>query len=136
MAEKSAKSPAKNASKVFDVSKPGKQAASATSRPVIVTNRPIMQDPMMLSNATMAESADQSSPTRSKLKIQPLSADEKRTTAASSKKDDKAKASGLPAAIKLADEPAGEDNRIKVETKSPIKEKAADLFPTELPSGE
>lgn len=33
--------------KFFDVTHPGKSAAEASSRPVIVSNRPIMEDPMM-----------------------------------------------------------------------------------------
>lgn len=33
--------------KFFDVTHPGRSAADASSRPVIVSNRPIMDDPMM-----------------------------------------------------------------------------------------
>ena len=36
-----------NTKKYFDVSKPGKTPASATSRPVIVTNRAIVKDPTL-----------------------------------------------------------------------------------------
>jgi len=44
------KKPAKGAKKTSkpDVDKPGKSAPSATSKPVIVTNRPILQDPMVV----------------------------------------------------------------------------------------
>lgn len=42
MAEKS-----KESKQVMDVSKPGKSAADATSRPVIVGHRPMVQDPMV-----------------------------------------------------------------------------------------
>lgn len=56
--------------KHFDVAKPGTAAASPTSRPVIVTNRPIMQDPMMVTpNAD--EPVSQSSAI--KIKLRPLS---------------------------------------------------------------
>lgn len=34
--------------KLFDVAHPGKSPADAASKPVIVSNRPVMQDPMML----------------------------------------------------------------------------------------
>jgi len=40
---------------VFDIARPGSSqgfAASATSRPVIVNNRPVMQDPMMVANGS------------------------------------------------------------------------------------
>ncbi|HET9174585.1 MAG TPA: hypothetical protein VFN56_04915 [Candidatus Saccharimonadales bacterium] len=37
--------------KVFDVSKPGKSAPSPSSKPIIITNRPIMRDPMMTSDS-------------------------------------------------------------------------------------
>lgn len=76
--DKSSKSSAKDTSKVFDVSKPNKQPSSATSRPVIVTNRPIMQDPMMASNTkavteTSPETETEASPSKVKMTIQPLS---------------------------------------------------------------
>lgn len=34
--------------KLFDVARPGKSFAGSSSRPVIVTNRPVVEDPMMV----------------------------------------------------------------------------------------
>lgn len=64
--------------KVFDVAKPGKSAPAPTSKPIIITNRPVLKDPMM------SEGSDQSpdeqptapppvSPASSRVKIVPLS---------------------------------------------------------------
>lgn len=128
MADKPAAKPAaktaKGNSQVFDVSRPGKQAAAATSRPVIVTNRPMMQDPMMLSNATMAEAADNpgSSPIATKIKIQPLSAEEKKADAAPKKAEKASRASDLPTAIKLVDE-ADDQTAVTVKTDSATETK-------------
>lgn len=44
--------------RVFDVAKPGKSAATATSKPVIVSNRPILQDPMVIQNASTTPLSD------------------------------------------------------------------------------
>lgn len=32
----------------MDVSRPGKAKPSATSKPIIITNRPLLQDPMVV----------------------------------------------------------------------------------------
>lgn len=62
----------------MDVSKPGKQtAAMATARPVIVTNRAIMHDPMMTAPASDEQPAAKISvPSASKLVIKPISDDD------------------------------------------------------------
>ena len=66
-----------------DVSKPGKTAADASARPVIVTHRPIVQDPMMKQDADVSimepakpvkESND--SPTSGERVIKPLESDD------------------------------------------------------------
>lgn len=41
--------------KFFDVARPGNTAASAGSRPVIVGNQPVLQDPMMVNNPSDVE---------------------------------------------------------------------------------
>lgn len=71
-----------NSRQVFDVARPNKSRPSPTAKSVIVTNRPLLQDPMV--NAT---SADEPSPTAplmvslpSKLNIQPLSGSAEPTT--------------------------------------------------------
>ena len=67
---------------IADVAHPGKSAPSASSRPVIVTNRPILKDPMMVdedAKTTLAEASTpkdeatekSSSSGLTKLKIQP-----------------------------------------------------------------
>lgn len=61
---------------VFDIAKPGRSglAASATTKPVIISNRPVMQDPMMVSDATSNDdraTAPVLKPTK-KVVIQPL----------------------------------------------------------------
>jgi len=52
------KSSSTPSSKVFDIAKPGKSAPTATSVPVIVTNRPILQDPMVVQNASSTPLTD------------------------------------------------------------------------------
>lgn len=70
--------------KIFDISKPGKTNATATSRPLIVSNRPVMQDPMMSKpaspDATATPSADAEisnavSPSHTTLTIKPFTDD-------------------------------------------------------------
>jgi hypothetical protein len=56
--------------RISDVSKPNTSAPSATSKAVIVSNRPILQDPMVVKET----SADSDSGTKIKAKIQPLTA--------------------------------------------------------------
>lgn len=63
-----------NPRQVFDVARPNKSRPSATAKPVIVTNRPLLQDPMV--NATSADEPSATAPLltslSSKLNIQPL----------------------------------------------------------------
>jgi len=51
--------PKTNANKTMDVSKPGATAPSTTSRPVIITHRPIVKDPMVTATNSN-DSADKS----------------------------------------------------------------------------
>ncbi len=65
----------KTNSKVFDIAKPGKSAPTATSKPVIVTHRPVLQDPMVVNIAvTDDELKPLASPSevRRKVQISPL----------------------------------------------------------------
>lgn len=60
--------------KIFDVTKPGKTAPSASSKPIIITNRPVLQDPMMVEDAAPEGQATLlKMPT--KITIRPLSDD-------------------------------------------------------------
>lgn len=44
--------PAKKPTKSMDIQKPGDSAPDTSSRPILVTNRPMLQDPMMVSDQT------------------------------------------------------------------------------------
>jgi len=61
--------------KLFDVAKPGKSAPSASSKPIIITNRPLLQDPMVVGDGTAAEapSGTAAKPSEPKVTIKPLS---------------------------------------------------------------
>jgi len=63
-----------SAKRIIDVAHPGKSLPSATSKPVIVSNRPILKDPMMADEPVSEEQASQSEPTSItvKTKLQPL----------------------------------------------------------------
>jgi hypothetical protein len=71
----------KTAPKLFDVAKPGKSAPSSTSRPVIITNRPVLKDPMVIKVDTGDDEAQKVEPTVSgaevkhKIDIKPLHID-------------------------------------------------------------
>src|ERR1700753_4313830 len=54
------KKPKKAKKQITDIEKPGLSAPSATSKPVIVGNRPLLQDPMMVNQA--AEDSDEPAP--------------------------------------------------------------------------
>lgn len=57
--------------KLIDVTEPGKSEPSATSRPIIVTNRPILQqDPMVVSDDTL-KADELKSPSDVSIKIEP-----------------------------------------------------------------
>lgn len=71
--------PAAKDSKVFDVAKPGKTTPSTTSRPIIVTNHQLLQDPMVVDEQTSTDTpGEPAQPTTGKvltgkLKIEPIS---------------------------------------------------------------
>ncbi|HXR49612.1 MAG TPA: hypothetical protein VN778_01120, partial [Verrucomicrobiae bacterium] len=61
--------------RIMDVAHPGKSAPSSTSKPVIVTNRPIMKDPMMTEDSDVNTGNEvKIVGTSAKIKIQPLTA--------------------------------------------------------------
>lgn len=64
--------PRATAPKVFDVAKPGRTAASSTSKPVIITNRPVMQDPMVTAPKPDEPTGAPPLKTAGKLVIKPL----------------------------------------------------------------
>lgn len=59
---------------ISDVEEPGKSAASATSKPVIVTNRPLIKDPMVVEEEQKdaVEPVATTKKTSTKPKLQPL----------------------------------------------------------------
>jgi hypothetical protein len=67
--KKSKKDEPKQAKKVFDVMRPGKTAAGATSRPVIVGHKPQVKDPMMSDPAETEALMD----SKKKVALQPTS---------------------------------------------------------------
>ena len=75
-----AKKPAKkgDSKKLADVAKPGTTTPDATARPIIVTNRPILQDPMVVEEASSADDtpateATPATPSSAKVTIKPIS---------------------------------------------------------------
>lgn len=59
--------------KVFDVARPGKSAPSTSSKPILITNRPVLKDPMMVSeNDPKPDDAPKPLHTTSHLKIEPV----------------------------------------------------------------
>lgn len=53
------KKPSKKTQPIKDVEEPGKSAASPTSKPVLVTNRPIMKDPMVVADQAIDDTEKQ-----------------------------------------------------------------------------
>lgn len=66
----SQRTPKAAGSTISDVARPGNSAASATSRQVIVPNRPILKDPMMLDNSGQGATEETTLPT--KISMEPL----------------------------------------------------------------
>jgi hypothetical protein len=74
--------PKKSAPKFFDVARPGKSAPASTTKPVLITNRPVLQDPMMVTHnsdqaadsakSTSDEQATPAPQMSHKIKLQPL----------------------------------------------------------------
>lgn len=121
---------------VMDVSRPGASASSPTSRPIIVSNRPVLTDPMVVEQTTetKAQTTSETSVSSSKIKIQPLHDDVKADTDAA---DNKAAADGLIDApilpVEEVDEPAADE----AESAQPEKSAEPELEPaTEAPEPE
>lgn len=65
----------KNSTKVFDVAKPGKTTPPSSAKPIIITNRPILQDPMVVTSDNAEDKPTGAPPVRRKVQITPLSDD-------------------------------------------------------------
>lgn len=112
-------------SKVIDVAKPGKSAPSASSKPIIVTNHPLLPDPMIVEDKP-TESTDEPKdsasvpPSVSRLKIEPISKPEDIKPSKDEKADEVAKedettedsADGVDSRDKLKDPTADEQDII------------------------
>src|SRR5690348_15469367 len=64
--------------KVFDVAKPGKSAPSSSAKPIIITNRPVLKDPMVTAEAPSATPTTEvpaPSKPRTKITITPINQD-------------------------------------------------------------
>ncbi|HET6924810.1 MAG TPA: hypothetical protein VFH39_03205 [Candidatus Saccharimonadales bacterium] len=62
-------------SKVFDVAKPGKSAPSSSAKPIIITNRPVLKDPMVTDDDTSADEerpAETRTTTKTRVQIKPI----------------------------------------------------------------
>jgi hypothetical protein len=88
--------PKKSAPKLFDVSKPGKAAPSSTARPVIISNRPVLKDPMVIQVSsddeeptTIETTTTESTEMKHKVDIQPLHIDLSEVLGAPAVKADK-----------------------------------------------
>ena len=103
---------------VFDVAKPGKTAPSSSSKPIIVTNRPVLKDPMVVEDDAAPDSekpveSEQALavPSVSKVKLAPLSEDMKaaESAKADAKEQETDKAEGSAATDDVTQEPDLDD---------------------------
>jgi hypothetical protein len=131
--------PKKTAPKLFDVSRPGKSAPSSTSRPVIITNRPVLKDPMVIKvdtgedNTATTETSASSSEMKHKVDIQPLHIDlsEVLPPSAPEVKKDSKKADDKPAEEKVEVETPLEDDKPEEETPAKDEKQDDKVAPTE-----
>src|SRR5690348_7842713 len=74
------------APKIMDIAQPGKSAPSASGRPIIVTNRPLIkQDPMVLDSTGGQEADSAISRVGRPIKIEPLDGNDSVKTVAAPK---------------------------------------------------
>jgi len=120
---------AKKPAKVFDIAKPGKSAPSASAKPIIVTNRPVLQDPMVVDDSTASETPGAPSVPSTKIKIQPIHDDvkpEDDTTPGSSKDVGSTADTEAPAErLLVIDDPKPTKNVPKVITSKVVEVEAA-----------
>lgn len=102
---------------VMDVAKPGETPAEATSRPIIVSKKPAVKDPMVNEKEEKAPEADAPSlsPSVSKKKIEPLSSASKPTEEPAEKKPEEKPDTTI--ATPDTDELIGEEKQEAVESK-------------------
>ncbi len=59
---------------ISDVARPGKTPPAGTSKPVIITNRPVLKDPMVIENNKSPDDNSTSSKSSTDVKLQPTTA--------------------------------------------------------------
>jgi hypothetical protein len=120
--------------KVFDVAKPGKSAPSSSSKPIIITNRPLLQDPMVVVDGA-AEGETPSGqaaaqPSEPKVTIKPITINVPDDATDSASKEPEAKAPAQPETPTEEVKPqeaASDDNRAKPEPE--VKKEAEEPVP-------
>lgn len=139
--------PKKASNKFFDVAKPGKSAPSSTSRPVIITNRPVLKDPMVIrvntgdndDAASSSEAENSGTELRHKVDVKPLHIDLTEVLAPgapdlkpAAKKADETLAEAVPEDEKATKTPAPE---VATTVEAPTEEpKTDEAVPTEAPA--
>lgn len=100
----------KKSQTITDVEHPGKTAATATSKPVIVANRPIIKDPMMVEEKENKDDKSEllTKKTSTKPKIQPLEPSPKTEEASGEEKN---KEKSQEQAKDTLDEPKKNDSK-------------------------
>ena len=115
--------------KLADVAKPGTTAPDATARPIIVTNRPILQDPMVVEAASSADASEKSSvpatTSSTKVTIKPI------TVTDNTASDETGAASSSDETVKSDDTEAETDTSVPVKIDSKTTKKTAKAAATE-----
>lgn len=110
---------------IADVAKPGKSAPSASAKPIIVTNRPVLKDPMMVDETTKTNDSAASAAPLTHLKIGPLSDAEKQVPATAPTSDE-------PAAVTKTNTTSDENPKRELVVDPPHDETVTDTVASEL----
>jgi hypothetical protein len=125
VADKEEKTSSKAGPKVFDVAHPGKSKPSASSRPIIVSNRPILQDPMVSSSQQPSDvdTSEKPNPSAIKIRLKPLDDDNDDASDAKVEKPEKdEKADNRTIAVLAAEKAAEKAEEKSDETPAPEAE--------------
>lgn len=128
MSNEKPKSSAAASKKVFDVARPGKSSASPTSKPIIITNRPVLKDPMMASGpAGVPPVEDKPVPSKpsTRIKIAPLSDDLETPSDPAAEDTAQKEPEAVPEAPADAEVPEASLADEGAETESPAEETAS-----------
>jgi hypothetical protein len=120
--------------KVFDITKPGKSAPSASSKPIIITNRPVLKDPMVTAETpgtTSATEAVAPSKPRTKITIAPLGQEPEESVKTLEDTPAQVDAEAAPgsaapeAPMEVVEKPSEEEPKPEVPAEKPAAPKAA-----------